>query len=339
MASIVKARLLRTGTANWSASSDDTDEWIVEVDEQISKAQMTELWLSGPYPKPNGSFKQVAVAFLQCDKLAISVVDKQRFIWKVVVYWKEFAGSESIRTETRPTPNSDDPEDWRPTVTRRPVTVTEPAQQLYYEGGYNGKVHDEYEANTEATPPKRSPVTNSARVPFEDNLPPHQRKQSLYTIRWLRDRVPIALVNAELALNDRAIKFSHRGYEVTWQPKTVKIESVQITQTKWGKLDMWEIVCELLEDSDGHIMTTLDMGMAEQYFPGETYSGAPLSACKTVLIKVQGKPSPEPALLNGAGKRLDCEDPAKFGKWRDFELVDFNGLPLLGDLVSNVVTA
>lgn len=335
MATIVKKQLLRTGSANWGAdAADGPDEWLITVDEQIDKFQMLELWLGdGSLPKPNNSFKAVATTFLLCDNLTVGVVDTQRYIWRVVVQWREINAAESVNTETKPAPSSVDPDDWRPTVTRRPVTVTEPAQKLYYEGGYFGQAHDDYTIATAAG--DRSAVTNSAKVAFEDNLPLHQRKQSLWTIRWLRDTVPQALIDAELSLNDRDITFSHRGYTVNWGRRTVKLESVGITQTKWGTRDLWEIVCELLHDADGHLVTTLDFGMTEQYFPGETYGGSPLASCKTVLIKVDGKPTPEPMLLNGGGKRLACDLEPKFGEWRDFEEEDFNTLPLLGDLVSN----
>ncbi len=341
MAAIVKKRLLRLGSANWGAdAADGTDEWLVRVDEQIDKFAMLALWLAqGDTPRPNNSFKTVGPTFLLCDQLSFQVVNSQRFLWKVLVTWREIKASESITTQTRPAPttNSTDPANWAPTVTRRPVTMTEPAQELFYEDGYNGPIHDEYTAATTAG--DRSPVTNSAKKPFEDNLPLHQRKASLWTIRWLRASISQALINAELTLNDRDVIFSHRGYSVTWLAKTAKLESVQVSQTTWGTTQLWEIVAEILHDRDGHLVTTLDMGMTEQYYPGETYGGATLTTCKSLLIKVQGKQTPEPVLLNGGGRRLDCDDPPKFGKWRDFALEDWAALPVLGGaggLISNV---
>lgn len=337
MASIVRRRQLRTGTGGFGADTAALqDIWLIEVDEQIDQFELLTVWVAdGGLPRPKTDFKVLGAEFVVCDRIEAEVAGTQRYIWRVTVQWKELAGSEP-QTQSLPTPttNSADPTDWSPTVTRRPVTFQEPAESLFYEDGYTGEADTTYAAKTAADPPERSSLTNSAMVPFRDNLPPHQRKQSLYTLRWLRATVPDTLLDFELMLNSEEVTFSHRGFERTWAAKTAKIESIQLTQTQWGTQQLWEIVIEILHDEDGHYITTLDHGMMEQYFPGETYGGSPLADCKTVLIQVDGKQVPEPVLLNGSGKRLDCDLDAKYGRWRDFALTDFNTVPLLEDLVA-----
>lgn len=337
MAAITKIRRLRTGKAGFSADTANSEDlYRVVVDAQIDKVQLLELWVAtAGAPVPKVTFKPFGANFVVCDSVDAEVFDTQRYIWNVRVAWKELGDSDS-RDQTQPTPstNSTDPEDWSPTVTRRPVTVQEPAEKLFYEGGYSGSAHTEYEAD--ATAGDRSPVTNSAMTPFADNLPPHQRKQSLWTIRWLRASVPDDLTDAELKLNDAEVTFRHRGYEVVWAVKTAKVEAISLTQTRWGSQNLWEIVIEILHDADGHFVTTLDEGMQEAYFPGEPLpnGSSALALTQRVLTDTDGKRLSEPVLLNGSGKKKDSSADAVYGRWRDFETTDFADVPLLGDLVS-----
>ena len=131
MAAITKLRRLRTGKAGFSADTAHTEDlYLAIVDEQIDKVELLNLWVAFPgAPIPKETFKAFGANFVVCDAIECECVDTQRFIWYVRVAWKELSDSDS-RDQTQPTPttNSTDPEDWTPTVTRRPVTVNEPLE-------------------------------------------------------------------------------------------------------------------------------------------------------------------------------------------------------------------
>lgn len=331
MPSITKKRYLRTGSTPWGSASSSTDNWQLRIDEQVTPDQVIALWLAETgVPIPQETAKTVSGKTFICDKITPKVINTERYFWNVQVDW-------ILQSEQKPDPpnpvGTGDPNTWAPTVTRRPVTIQEPAEHLFYESGYSGALHTKYSANTTAG--DRSEFTNSAGAPFRDQLPPHQRKQSLYTIRWVRSTVPTALIDAELKLNSASVTFSHAGFSYVWPAKTVKIESVALSETKIGTAALWEIVLELLEDPDGHTIKALDQGLMEVINPGEPLptGGSALVATPKVVIDAAGRPVSEPVLLDGSGKRLTTGDGI-LGVWRDFELVSFNALPLIGDLVS-----
>ncbi len=336
---IQKKRLFRVGEVGFDGKvASSSDEWLLRIDQQISKEEVSGLWVTDPdLPQPKSSYKTAFGRPMVCSNVRIACVNTERFLWKAMVDWKD-EEDDPPENQTQPTPTSasNDPIDWIPTVTRRPVTVSEPSQSMFYEGGYAGEAHDRYSADADADPPVRSPITNSAMIPFEDNLPPHQRKQSIYTVRWVRPTIPDGLLDLELKVNELPVVFHTTGFSEVWAAKTAKIESVQLTQTKWGTVKLWEIVIEILHDKDGHFVTVQDVGLTETYFAGETYGGSPVAACMHVKIKDnKGGQVPQPVLLNGSGKALDlCAGlSARYGKYRDFELVDFLEAPLIGDLV------
>lgn len=332
MASIVKKRKLRTGTIGFGNGSTGTDFWQLRVDEQVTPDAIVGLWMAdGTLPQPQITSKTVSGKTFVVDKFTPRVVNTERYIWGVQVDWIEDGEQDGQRNS--PVGPGNDPNSWAPTVTRRPVTVHEPAESLFYESGYSGAIHTKYAANTAGG--NRSPFTNSAEAAFRDQLPPHQRKQSLWTIRWVRATVPAGLIDAELKLNNADVTFSHRGFSRLWKAKTAKVESVQLSQTKVGTQDLWEITVEVLHDDDGHIISALDQGMTELIQPGQPLplGGSALVVTPLIITDANKKPVIEPVLLDGAGRRL-TSGAAVYGKWRDFALFDFNAIPLLGDLVT-----
>lgn len=325
MAAIIKKRFLRTGTPT-------QDRWQVRVDTQLSAADMLALWIAdGTLPIPDVTRQTIGGKSYICRDVLPTVINSQRYLWGVSVDW-QLSTNQQPEQGSNPLANGT-PGSWLPTVTRRPVTVALPAESLYYEGGYSNPIDAKYKSNTTAG--DRSPFTNSATSPFRDQLPPHQRTQSLWTIRWVRATVPDALIAAELSINETDLTFSHRGYTASWDEKTAKIESVQITETKVGTVDYWEIILEILHDTNGHYIEALDQGMMEVINPGEPLptGGSALVSTPLAITDANKKPITEPVLLDGTGKRLTSGNPI-IGKWRDYELVDFDTLPLLKDLVS-----
>jgi hypothetical protein len=352
MAAFTKVRKLRTGKGGFGGEVASLDDiYLVRVDEQIDKFAFLELWVTtalapgSTLPIPKVTFKQLGTKYVVCDYLDADN-NGQRYLWTVVVKWKEISESEG-QDQTRPTPTipsgggppappSTDPDDWSPKVTRRPVTVHEPAESLFYESGMTHALGTTYAARTTAG--NRSAFTNSAGMPFRDQLPPHQRIQNLWTMRWMRKTVPAALIAAELHLNEETVTLDYRGYTETWEAKTAKIESVQLTETRWGNTDAWEVTVEILHDAEGHFISVLDQGITETFFPGDTMPapGGSISIStrtQKIIQDYNGRPVVEPSNLDGAGKKLMSGDP-KYLKWRDFPLVDFTGLPLLDQMVT-----
>lgn len=339
MASIIDAILLRTGSAGFGGdNANDEDNWLVTVDEQITKVAMLELWVAaGTYPIPKLTFKAFGTRQVVCDNVSAECANAQRYLWSVKVSWKDSSDTQP-QNQTQPTPpngaGGDEPNDWAPKVTRRPVSVSEDGgQEFFYEGGYSGEIHTLYSSKTAAN--ERSPFTNSATTPFVDGLPSHQRKQSLWTVRWVRRTVPTTLIDAELTLNDEDVTFSHRGFTQVWTAKTALLESVSITETKWGTLNLWEIAVEIRHDADGHLFKSLDCGFVERTFEGEEL---PLGGYATAneyrnIKEKNGKPIADLARLNGSGKQ-STDNEAVYASWRDYGLTDFAALPLLGDLLT-----
>jgi hypothetical protein len=351
MAAFTSVRFLRTGIGGFGGEvAALNDEYLVRVDSQIDKATFLEMWVNygltnGVLPIPKITFKALGSRYVVCDYMDADNKGR-RYLWSVFIKWKEISEAEGQQqsgpTPTPPpgspagSPPSDDPDDWEPKATRRPVTVQVPAESLFYEGGYTGTIHTAYTANTTAK--NRSPFTNSAGIPFRDQLPPHQRIQSLWTVRWMQKKVPTGLLSSELKLNENAVTFKLPGHSESWAAKTAKIESVQLTQTRWGNKDAWEVNMEILYDRDGHLISALDQGMTEAYFTGEaipTPSGSVAATQKELLtIKDYAKRDVvEPVPLDGGGKKL-IGTTLKYGSWRDFPLVDFKTVPLLNKLVS-----
>lgn len=349
-ATITKLRRLRTGSGGFDSDKADlSDPYLVRINEQVDQAKVLELLVDyTDFPIPKSTTKLLGDKLVVCDRIDVDNINQQRFLWSATVKWKEL---EDTPPEDRssPTPNSDstDPVDWIPTVTRRPASVMEPMEYGYYEGGYDGIPDDILSAA--ATANTKSPLVNSAMMPFQDNLPQRRRNRSIISIKWLRAGTSIAtLLDYENTLNDRDVIFTHRGFNYVWAAKTALIESISLSETKWGNMYLWEISMEILHDPQGHVVSTLDKGYAEGYFTGEDIPGAvpgsgytPASTFTKKVIKENGRPLNEPVLLDGEGKRLfiaeppDPMAPAVFGLWRDQELSDFNSIPLLGDKITN----
>lgn len=353
MAQFTSVRFLRTGTGGFGGEVAGLDDhYLVRVDQQIDKFQFLELWVQygqafGVLPIPKITFKLLGSRYVVADYIDADNKGR-RYLWDVAIKWKEVTeapGDNQTNPTPSPQPNpggglalppSTDPDDWEPKATRRPVTVQVPAEELYYESGYSGSLHTAYAANTAAN--NRSPFTNSAGLPYRDQLPPHQRIQSLWTIRWLQKKTPTALSAAELKLNKTDVTFKLAGHSEQWKAKTAKLESVQLTQTKWGNTEGWEVTAEILHDRDGHLISALDEGMTEGYFAGDTIptpSGSVSVSSKQLLTvkDYQNRDVIEPVPLNGNGKKLTSTSFV-FGKWRDFELVEMKTLPLLDKLLS-----
>lgn len=342
-AAITKARRLRTGSLKAGYDTLDMDDpYILRVNEQVSKTQMIGLWLAyiPALPIPKETIVAVGGGYAVCDDVTFTPHGTQRYVWDAVVKWKNLEEDKpQQQTAPGPTGNSVDPDTWMPTITRRPVTIPEPMEEAYYEGGYSSYAHTIL--NTQAThdPPQKSIICNSAMTPYRANLPVRRRKQSLFSIRWVRPPAgafPANLLAFENKLNTADVTLGYRGFSYLMKAKTALIESIQLTPVKYGATWMWEINMELIHDEKGHLVSTLDKGMAEMYFPGEPLPVTGGTAAeKTVYIMRDGngRSTWEEKLLNGVGKIGSPESPV-FAKWRDQELVAFASVPLLSDLLS-----
>ena len=221
-AAITKVYKLRTGEGGFSAdSADSTDPYRIIVNEQIDHVQVMELFLALPdSPIPKVTTKPFGDNVVICDRYSCSNYKQQRYVWDLNVYWKSLESTKP-QDNSSPTPNGStgDPADWSPVVSRRAVAVQEPIETAFYEGGYGGHADTVFSARTTAD--DRSPLANSALVPFRDNLPVRQRKQSLWTIKWLRGGADFSdMFEFEDKLNETECTFTHLGVSHVWVAKT-----------------------------------------------------------------------------------------------------------------------
>jgi hypothetical protein len=336
-ATIVKKRKLRTGEGGYAASTaNSSDPYLVRVSEQVDHIKVLELFAALPgTPVPKVTTKPFGDNYVVCDRITCANVQKQRYLWLVTVHWKELEDSKpEDRSQPMPNSGSTDPMQWQPTVTRRPAPVNEPMEDGYYEGGYSGQIDSDYTLRT--TVGDRTPLTNSATVPFRDALPVRRRPRSIWTIKWIRPgSIAQTVKEFENVLNEDEVTFAWAGLTETWPEYSALIESVQLTPVKYGLATLWEITMEILYDPKTHLISILDKGTTELYRTGDALpiGGYATEETSAVIKDVAGRPTWEEYLLDGQGRRGSTDNPV-FGLWRDQDAVEFTDIPLLSALVS-----
>jgi hypothetical protein len=337
--SIVRQRLLRTGDLGFSATeANTTDQYMVVVDERISKEEMAELWVAtSGNPIPRGTLKQLGSNYLICDRIRCNSAPNQGYIWKVFVDWKELEKDEPDQQST-PTPNngSTDPEDWTPTWQRRTVVVFEPADRATYIDGYSitGAAAAFFPGATDAD--GKHAIRNSALQPFVEKQE-HRRRMYIWTFRWLRASIPSNLVAAEGKINSASFTISIGGVSFAWAAKTALIDSVNVSKMRWGNTNLVEINVEIAHDPKGWLWNIRDVGTAARAYPGDPgVTGTLLDEGKPPFKAItddKNKMIQDPVDLDGDGQPAQ-DGVVVFGRWSDYAEVAFDGLALIGDLGS-----
>lgn len=340
MATIVKQRLLRTGQLEFTATTArSVDEYLVVVDERISKDDMAELWVAtSGNPIPRGTIKQLGSNYLICDRLSLNSEANQGYIWHIDVHWKDLESDEPQQQST-PTPNSNstDPDDWTPTWQRRTVIVFEPAIKAKYIDGYDTTAETWLSASEDAE--GRSPLVNSAIQPIVE-VPEHRRRMYIWTFRWIRPTAPSSLLNAEGKINSAAWQLSIGGNTYTWQVGTALIDSVNLSKLRWGTTNLTEISVEVAHDPEGWHWELPDKGTARRATIGDPgVTGTLIDPEKPIhaaLKDLNGKAIQDPVFLDGAGQPLKSAAAIVYGEWSDFDTVSFESVGLLADIGSAV---
>lgn len=332
MAAIVRQRLLRTGDLEFTATTaSDVDQYLVVVDERISKVEMAELWVATPgNPIPRATLKQLGSNYMICDSISCNQREHQGYIWKVDVSWKELDDDQPEQQST-PTPNngSTDPNDWTPTWQRRTVVIFEPAKRAEYLSGYSATTEGYIGNMVDAD--SKLPIINSA---FQEVLekPEKRRRMYVWTFRWLRPTAPSALIAAEGKKNSADFTISVGGSEFEWLEGTALIDSVNLSKMRWGNTNLVEITVEVLHDPIGWEWEILDQGTARRRQPTTTvdlYVQKPIA--ETILDK-HNRALQNPVPLDGNGQPLQEEEPFVYSRWNDIASTAFNAVPLLEDL-------
>lgn len=343
MPSIIKQRQLRSGDLEFTATSaTDVDQYMVTCDERVTKVQMAELFVAkSGNPVPRGTIKQLGSGYMICDSIRCSQPSKNAgFIWLVHVRWKEIE-TDVPDSRDYPTPNgnSTDPADWTPSWTKRSQVVYERGKRAYYKGGYNGTAHTELSAKV-----GKVEVQNSAFTPMR-GIPERRRLLEIWSFRWLRTLASNTLLNAENKLNDDDFTITLPGLNArTWAAETALIDTIDLSNRRWGTVDLVEINIEIVVDPDGWEWAIADEGTAARARPGDPDGkGGTLSHGDMVtgqprvrqILDKDGQPIQDPVFLDGDGQPLVSGpgvDPV-LGQWLDLDVVAFDTLPYIQDLV------
>jgi len=342
MPAIIKQRQLRSGDLEFSATTaTDVDQYMVTCDERVSKVQMAELFVAKPgNPVPRGTIKQLGSGYLICDSIRCSQPSSNAgFIWLVHVRWKEIE-SDNPDSRDYPTPkgNSTDPADWSPSWTKRTQVVYEPARTAYYKGGYTGDAHTKFSGYD----PDKAPILNSANQEVA-RTPERRRLIEVWSFRWLRTLASNTLLNAENKLNDDDFTITLPGLNArTWAAETALIDTIDLSNRRWGAVDLVEINIEIIVDPNGWEWAIRDQGTAARAEPGDpdgnggTLSFGDMTVGKPRVRQILDEsdhPVQDSVLLDGDGQPLDTGDDPVYGQWLDLDVVAFDTLPYIEELV------
>lgn len=351
-ATIEKQYRLRDNSGSFAATTgSNKDSYLVKFSEQVDQNTAYTLFIAASgNPIPRATLKQVGSDYLICESIDLAPVRNSRGVdrywWEIGVNWRELESDEP-QQRSNPVPNSPsggttDPADWKPTISRRSVVVWEPTDDAYYIAGYHGDAHTYFNAYAD----QRAPFLNSALQPFPGRNRQSRRYISEWQIKWIRATVPQALVDAEGAVNDGDFQLSHRGYVKLWTDRTARIDSVNISEVRWGAQQLWQIDCTIIEDVEGWRIREIDMGTAARAWDGDPDgNGGFLSQAVVLgrpalrqLVDAEGNPIQDPVCLDGDGQpcvetsQSTIDDEPAISVWEDFEHIDFDTLPLLTDL-------
>lgn len=328
MANIVSQKRLRTGDLDFSATTaTDVDQYLVRVDERITKTDMAELFIDeNPTLIPRASLKQLGSNYLICDRIRCS--PHSGYLWHIDVHWKEIDAGGQLPLVSYPTPtgNSLNPVDWSPTYSRRTQVIHEPARELFYKGGYaTGASGSKVGEFFEGFAPDRAPVLNSAMQPFT-GVPERRRLIQIWTFRWLRTAIAQDTLDAENKINASAWTISPPGLPAqTFASETALIDSLDISIRKDGTNKLVELAATIIVDPDGWRIRLRDQGTSERTFEYVD------NAWQSSLTQIENSGG-MPVLLDGNGKQLGAEDDPAHSEWLDNEVVDFDTVPLIKDL-------
>ncbi len=345
-ATIVRQRLLRTGSINATANTaTDADEYLIVVSERCSKEKAWELFVAytpsggSPNPVPKVTLKQLSGGWLICDSIQAAVAsEKTSKIFKVTVNWKEIETSEPPEPVNQPMPGVDltgtpavqSPDNWEHTWSRRGHVVFEELDQakLFYKGGYSGDIH----TTLSASPTVRKLFQASNGEAFR-NPPPLRRTKYVWNFRWIRTTLPLTLKNAEGKLNSADFTIKKAGRDFLLKAHTALIDSVELSSTRWNGSNLVEISVEIVHDPNGFYIEQLDQGK---------YVNTSTSANNVELAKVARKPIQDdtarvvytPQRLAGDGDLAANVNDEIYSTWSDYEEVAFATVDLIKDLAT-----
>lgn len=342
---ILRKRLLRTGDLEFTAlTASDVDQYHIVVNQRCTKKEIAELWVSdGANPIPKGTLKQLGTNYLICDRLRFFQQPRQSLIWTCHVHWKEIE-EEGAQQQTSPTPNSGsiDPEDWTPSWSRRTVIVHTDAVKAYYRSGFGGSLAAALMSTYNAqNPPAKAPIMNSACQPLVNNGASHQRRYQIWSLKWLRPRVPSSLIEAEGKVNSDAFSWTIGEHQFEFEDETVLIDSVNISKQRWGNLALVEIAVDLIHDPEGWQWEFQDYGtVALDKYGSPDGQGGTVDYTSTAgrpdaraIVDANSRHIQDPCYLDGTGQPLPAGDEVVYLEYMDFESDDFSGIELLEEIL------
>lgn len=340
MASIVRLRKLRTGDAEFQGETvSDPDQFLMVVDERISKAEALELFLATGEAIPQLSTKLVGGVICICKGVTARVHERSAFHWLIRADYKEIENEEPEQN-TGPQRNpGGGAEDWSPGWSVRTQVIFEEAAKAYFMGGFPaGAAATRLEAEEAAG--DMSVIQNSAGQAVVD-APQRRRRIRIYSLRFIQSQVPVTLIEAEGKINSNTHSVS-LGYNHDWEPETALIDSVNFAPVRYQGQTLVQIEVEVIWDPDGWRWLILDEGTAARFDVGDpdgkggTVSASDLKAAEPRLRALKdpssGQPIADPVPLDGDGQPIEPGDDFVFGEWLGFETVDFETVALIEDL-------
>lgn len=339
MAGITRLRKLRTGDAEFQGDTvSDPDQFLMVVDERISKAEALELFLATGEAIPQLSTKLIGGIACICKGVSARVHEKSAFHWLIRADFKEI-DNEEPEQNTGPKRNpGGGADDWSPGWNVRTQVIFVEAGEAYYKGGFPaGKAHTELSA--EAGAGERSVIRNSAGVPVVD-APQRRKRIRIYTIQAILAAVPVTLVDAEGKVNSNTHSVS-LGYNHQWEPETALVESVSFSPVRYQGQEMVQVEVEIIWDPDGHAWRILDEGFEARHEVGDPDGkGGTVSASDLVdghprfrrIPDKDGQPSAVMKPLDGDGQPLKEGEQFVFGEWLEQDSVDFETVAVIEDL-------
>lgn len=341
MPSITKQRQLRTGDLEFSATTaSDVDQYLIQVDDHVTKVQLAELFVAEPgNPIPKTTIKQLGSGYMICDNIRCFQPPKNAsYVWYVHVTWKEMEQDvPQPRDVPTPSGNSTNPNDWALIWSKRSQVVYRKATEAFYVDGYPAGVAKDYLIDFD---PGKAPLVNSALQPFA-RTPEERRLIEIWSFQWLRTSVSNSLLDAENKINTGDFILKLPGLSPrTWKKETALIDTIDLSNRRWGNLSLVEINAEIIVDPEGWEWKILDQGTAARRMSGDpdgkggTVSGSGTAGVPQArqLLDEDDNPVQDPVAFGGDGQPKAPDAAPTYGNWLQFEKVNFATLPLIKEL-------